>query len=266
MNKRLNLEKRHWLAEHARAGASLRVMAAAWEAALVQLQQRLSPEQIAAAAAPALAISAATIRRRLAADRRAGGRLFRHLRPRGQRRIPRQQRDACRGRHNIPARRSWRLRPPAAQFRREAGHWEIDTIAGRGENRRAGALILVDRATRRNLLYPLPRFNARAVAQAAATVLRGEIVRSITADNGAEFAQHQRITEATGAPVFFADPGRPQQRGSCENAIARVRDLTRGWTFGNRSPRRLQAVAERLNNRPMKLHGWLTPNQAALRL
>ena len=239
------------------------VKAAAWRAARRKLRKRQSPEQIAANASPELAISATTIRRRIAEDRRRGGDLVKHLRQRGKARISRRQRQAYRC-NNIPGRVHFSQRPYAAHARSEPGHWEMDTFMDPGENRRAGALILVDRATRRLRLFPLPHFNARACADAAIARLRHEPARSITADNGGEFAQHQRITQATGAPVFFADPARPQQRGTCENAIALVRDLTRGMALGTLTPRRVQAIAERINQRPMKLHGWLSRNQAAL--
>ena len=239
-----------------------RVKAAAWRAARGRLRLRWSPEQIAARAAPEQSISAATIRRRIAADRRNGGKLFRCLRQRGKSRLSRQARQAqaC---NNIPQRVHFSRRPSAARRRAEVGHWEMDTIMDAGSCHRSGALILADRAARVILLFPLPRINARACADAAIRLLRHRPARSITADNGGEFAQHRRIAQATGAQTFFTDPGCPQQRGTCENAVALVRDLTRNLPLGSLSPQRLRAIAERINNRPMKTHGWLSRNQAA---
>ena len=242
-----------------------RVSTAAWKAAKGQLRQRWSPEAIAASAPSGLAISAATIRRRIAEDRRNHGALFRHLRRRGKPRLSRAERQAqqC---NNIPGRVHFSQRPQAAHRRQQGGHWEMDTFMDPGQNRRAGALILADRATRVVLLFPLPHFNARACADAAIALLRRRPARSITADNGGEFAQHRRITQTLGVPVFFTDPGSPQQRGTCENAIALVRDLAGGRPLAQWSPRRLRDLAERINRRPMKTHGWLSRNQAALLL
>lgn len=251
-------------ARMARAGIGPpRVATAAWDAASDKLRQRWSPEQIAARAAPEQSISAATIRRRIAEDRRNGGEWFRCLRRRGKPRLSRQQRQAqaC---NNIPQRVHFSRRPDAARRRAEAGHWEMDTIFFPATHRRFALLILTDRATRRILLFPLSPFNARACADAAILLLRKEIVRSITADNGGEFAQHCRVAQALRTTVFFTDPGRPQQRGTCENAVALVRDLIRGMDPASLSRRRARAIADRINNRPMKLHRWLSRNQAAL--
>ena len=249
-------------AERAGVGAS-RVSEDAWQAAQFHLRARLSPEQAAVRLPSALAMSASAIRRRIAADRRQGGEWFRCLRRRGKPRMSRQQRQAqaC---NNIPQRVHFSRRPDAARRRAEAGHWEMDTIFFPNSHRRIALLILADRATRRILLCPLSPFNARACADAAILLLRKEIVRSITADNGGEFAQHRRIAQALRTTVFFTDPGCPQQRGTCENAVALVRDLIRGMDPASLSRRRARAIAERINNRPMKLHGWLSRNQAAL--
>lgn len=239
-----------------------RVAEESWQAAQDQLGERWSPEQIAGDAPPERAISAATIRRRIAEDRRAGGQLYRCLRQRGKQRLSRQQRQAQRC-NNIPQRVHYSQRPLAAHARAEFGHWEMDTILDPGTCHRAGALILVDRATRLLRLFPLPRISARACADAAVQLLRGLPAHSITADNGGEFAQHRRITDALGTPVFFSDPGCPQQRGSCENAVALVRDLTRDLALASLSPSQLQAIADRINHRPMKLLGWHSRHQAA---
>ena len=239
-----------------------RVCVLAWAAAREKLGLRWSPEQVAGAAPPGLAISASTIRRRIKAD---WGRQHAHLRRRGKPYLSRAERRAqsC---NCIPNRVHFSQRPPQADARAQRGHWEMDTLLDPGAHQRAGALILADRATRQIVLFPLPRVSARACADAASALLRRRIVRSITADNGGEFAQHARITQATGAPVFFTDPHAPQQRATCENAVALVRDMTRGKRLGSMSPTQLRAIAERINQRPMKTHQWRSRNQTAKRL
>ena len=163
---------------------------------------------------------------------------------------------------SIPARIHYSQRPAGAHDRSQAGHWEIDTLMDRGTRHTASALLLVERRSREVRLAPLPQLNAATVCRETIRLLRRQCVRSITADNGGEFARHQRITAALRAPVFFTDPGRPGrpgQRGTCENAAA----LVRGQPLGGQSPRRLAAVAARINRRPMKTHAWHPRNQAA---
>ena len=225
-----------------------RVGAAAWRAARRRLRQRWSPEQVAAAADAGRAISAATIRRRIRADTAQGGTLAKCLRRRGRPRRTAAWRLAQRCK-SIPARVHYSQRPAGARDRSQAGHWEIDTLMDRGARHTAGALLLVERRSREVRLAPLPQLNAATVCREAIRLLRRKNVRSITA--------------ALRAPVFFTDPGRPGQRGTCENAAALVRDLTRGQSLGSQSPRRLAAVAARINRRPMKTHAWHPRNQAA---
>ena len=242
-----------------------RVGAAAWRAARRRLRQRWSPEQAAAAADAGRAISAATIRRRIRADAAQGGTLAKCLRRRGKPRRTAAWRLAQRCK-SIPARIHYSQRPAGARDRSQAGHWEIDTLMDRGTRHTAGALLLVERRSRQVRLAPLPQLNAATVCRETIRLLRRQCVRSITADNGGEFAGHQCITAALRAPAFFTDPGRPGQRGTCENAAALVRDLTRGQPLGSQSPRRLAAVAARINRRPMKTHAWRPRNQAAKRV
>ena len=237
-----------------------RVCVLAWAAAREKLGLRWGSEQVAGAAPPDLVISASTIRRRVKAD---WTRQRAHLRRRGKPYLSRAERRAqsC---DRIPNCVHFSQRPPQADARAQRGHWEMDALLDPGAHRRAGALILADRATRQIALFPLPRVSAGAGA--ASALLRQRVVRSITADHGGEFAQHARITQATGAPVFFTDPHAPQQRGTCENAVALVRDRTRGKRLGSMPPTQLRAIAERINQRPMKTHQWRSRNQAAKRL
>jgi hypothetical protein len=47
--------------------------------------------------------------------------------------------------------------------------------------------------------------------------------RTITHDNGGEFARHETVTEAIGMHAYFCDPHSPWQRGSIENGNGRIR-------------------------------------------
>ena len=89
-----------------------------------------------------------------------------NLRRRGKPCLSRAERRA-QARKRIPNRVHFSQRPPQADARAQRGHWEIDTLLDPGAHRRAGALVLADRATRQIARFPLPRVNARADASSS---------------------------------------------------------------------------------------------------
>ena len=75
-------------------------------------------------------------------------------------------------------------------------------------------------STRMGMLIKLEDKTAEHVARRLAehvVRLPAELVRSLTWDQGTEFAGHARFSVATNMPVFFADPHSPWQRGSRSN-------------------------------------------------
>jgi IS30 family transposase len=83
---------------------------------------------------------------------------------------------------------------------------------------------------------------------------------TLTWDQGSEMARHHEIAHLLSEGVFFAEPGRPWQRGSNENANGLLRQyFPRGSDLGVHTAEHLAATAHRLNNRPRKRFGWRTP-------
>ena len=202
------------------------------------------------------------IYRHVHADRRAGGRLWRHLRRRGKR--PNRKGGAHAGRGHIPGRVDISERPALVEAKARVGDWEADTIVGAGHS---GAVVsLVDRASKYALLRRLDRKTAAAVGAAMTGMLGSLPVYTVTVDNGKEFADHARVSRALGADFFFARPYHSWERGLNEHTNGLVRGyLPKGTDFRKVTDADVRAVQDRLNARPRKALGYLTPAEAFLR-
>ena len=87
--------------------------------------------------------------------------------------------------------------------------------------------------------------------------------RTITHDNGGEFAAHETVTAKTGMRAFFCDPHSPWQRGGIENANGLIRrDLPRKASLSEYTDDDIDAVIWNLNSTPPKRLGYQTPIEA----
>lgn len=155
-------------------------------------------------------------------------------------------------------------RPDTVKDREEPGHWEGDLVIGKDHKSAIGTL--VERTTRFTIIVSFvgtPNAITTAHAFAAALgVLPSHMKRSLTYDRGTEMAAHQRFTELTGVPVFFADPYSPWQRGTNENTNGLIRDyLPKGTDFREVDDEKLIVIESALNSRPRKTLEYHTPKQ-----
>jgi IS30 family transposase len=87
-----------------------------------------------------------------------------------------------------------------------------------------------------------------------------QLRRTLTQDNGTEFADHHTLRDAFGINAFFCNPHSPWQKGGIENANGRIRRfLPRKADLRHYSPRQIEAIARRCNATPRKCLGFKTP-------
>jgi IS30 family transposase len=111
------------------------------------------------------------------------------------------------------------------------------------------------------------RSPAELVGQAIREQLQPLVVKTITSDNGREFAQHQSIAQHLKASFYFAHPYAAWERGLCENTNGLVRQyFPKKSDFSKITDRQLKRVVERLNKRPRKTLGYKTPNDVFFKL
>lgn len=169
---------------------------------------------------------------------------------------------------SIPNRVGIDQRPKEVDTRTTHGHWEGDTVIGK--NNDGFIVTLVERTSR--LLYAVKTQtkNACEVAQAVIDILLdrpASWLKTLTLDNGTEFAHHERIAEALPLNVYFADPYASYQRGTNENTNGLIRRyLPKGRTFADLTQRRLDSIVDQINNRPRKCLGYRTPNEVFLQV
>lgn len=180
--------------------------------------------------------------------------------PRGQKRRRRKN-----GRKTHSERIKWRTsihaRPPEVEDRIEFGHWESDSVLGlRGTG---GLHTTVERRARYLQAVKIPQIAAEPTLNAQLAVfsaLPAHAVRSVTADNGSEFAFHYKLADALAIPTYFADPYSAYQRGTNEHFNGRIRKyLPKGTSFADLTQTELDEIVTEINNRPRKVLGWATP-------
>ena len=164
----------------------------------------------------------------------------------------------------IPNRTPIHQRPTKAHLRSQFGHWEGDLMHFRCQ--RDILLTLQERRSRLTLAHRLLSKNANAAAEAIAAELGGlpaSARRTITHDNGGEFAQHEAVTDAIGLSAYFCDSHSPWQRGSIENANGRLRrELPRKTALTEYTDADIDDVVWNLNTTPRKCLHYQTPIEA----
>jgi transposase, IS30 family len=219
-----------------------------------------SPEQIA----DKLDISHESIYRYIYRDKKAGGCWHWYLR------CQKPYRKRCAGNNRnrrgaIANQVRIDERPAHIEARSQIGHWEVDSVVGPFHGSRI--LTGVERKSGFAVAALLADGSAESACQAMIELLKpfAGRVKTVTTDNGKEFARHQELDAALGCQSYFCRPYASWQRGSNENLNGLIRQyLPKQRDLSTVTQEELDMILDRLNNRPRKRLGFKTPNQVFL--
>ena len=255
----------HRLAQERRsAHAHCRINPITWERVDQLLREDWSPEQVSAWLdnSGLQSVSPEWIYQHILADKQRGGTLYKHLRCQKKRKKRYGSPDS---RGQLKNRVSIDDRPPIVDRRERIGDWEIDTVIGR----QGGSVLVtaVERKTRYSVIALSKDKSAQNVKCALVEALEpfSDALKTMTYDNGKEFALHEDIAKQLGANGYFAHPYHSWERGCNENTNGLLRQyVPKGSSFDGLTDEDVRVMMDKLNDRPRKCLKFKTPNQALL--
>ena len=154
-------------------------------------------------------------------------------------------------------------RPEVIEERLRLGDFEGDTVLGPPGT--GGLATLVDRKSRYTIIVKIQRKEADHVHQKIKQRLKQldeERRKSVTFDNGTEFARCHRLEKHLGMELYYAEPGCPHQRGTNENTNGLIRQFyPKGTDFRDVTHYDVRATENLLNDRPRACLDYRTPNE-----
>jgi IS30 family transposase len=248
-------QQAHQKALNRRKRNKLRIGPASWVLIEEKLRLDWSPEQISGWLKKHMdvRISHEWIYPYVYADKRVGGDLHKPLRCQKKRRKRYGSRYGSYDRRGkIPNRKSIEVRPEIVEKRTRLGDWEKDTIIGKGH--RGAVVTLTDRKSRLTLLGQVDQKKAGKVAATVIALLQNiPHCKTLTADNGTEFAGHERIANSLGCDIYFAHPYSSWERGTNENTNGLIRQyMPKDRDLTTVKAQEALMIIERLNHRPRK--------------
>lgn len=226
------------------------------------IREDFSPEQIVGLSKieQKQCVSVERIYQHIWTDKKQGGDLYLHLRTQGKRYRKRGASKDKRG--QIVGRVGIEQRPKIVEEKTRFGDLEIDLVIGK--NHKKAILTANDRATGKTKIALLNSKSCEEVKQKTVQILTEwkPYLHTITSDNGKEFASHKEISSDLEIDYYFARPYHSWERGANENYNGLLRQyFPKGYDFNLITQKDIEYVENKLNNRPRKRFGYLTPNQ-----
>jgi IS30 family transposase len=152
------------------------------------------------------------------------------------------------------------IRPEAATFRAELGHWERDLLEGlRGKS---ALLVLNDRKSRLTKIKRVQSHHSLHVNKQTVKAIGKEPCKSITNDNGIEFGKYEDLEKKTSSPVYYCHAYTSWERGTVENTNGLIRHIFPKKTdFNKLSESEIKNLEYQLNNRPRKMFNFRSAHE-----
>ena len=198
-------------------------------------------------------------------DKKNGGKLYQHLRTHGKRYRKRGATKDKRG--QIPDKASIEYRPKVVDEKTRIGDIEIDLMIGK--NHKKAILTANDRVTGKAKMAILNSKSAEETKRKVIEILSDwkPFLKTITSDNVKEFSGHKEIAKALDVDYYFARPYHSWERGANENFNGLVKQyFPKNYDFNLITEKEIKNVENKLNQRPRKRFGFLSPNQVYLQL
>lgn len=165
-------------------------------------------------------------------------------------------------------------RPEEVKDREVFGHWEMDSVIGSRGTSKKTLLVLTERKTRKEMIALLKNHSSAEVVKALDRLERRlgdrafrNIFKSITVDNGTEFAdwegmERARRNKKKRTKIFYCHPYSSWERGSNENQNKLVRrHIPKGVNFDDKTQGDIDHIEEWINNYPRRLHNYKTAEE-----
>ena len=161
--------------------------------------------------------------------------------------------------------KSIRKRDKRIYKRADYGHWELDiVVSGLGKSKSC-FITLVERKSRFYKAIKSPNRHEDVIARLIIDYLKqypSELVKTITTDNGKEFAEWEQIEKELNCEVYFCDTFCAWQKGSNENSNGLLREFfPKGYNLSRYTQVYIDKKVNLINNRPRKCNNWISPSK-----
>lgn len=158
-------------------------------------------------------------------------------------------------------------RPETVNSREEFGYWEIDSVLGKKKDTEPTIMTIVERQTRMLLWIKVKDHSSLAIDEALQNLMnqfgdkKSEVFKSITGDNGSEFANLSKI-ENNGISVYFTHPYTSCEKGTneCHNKMLR-RFIPKGKSMSDYKTENILFFSDVINGLPRKILDYHTPEE-----
>jgi IS30 family transposase len=154
------------------------------------------------------------------------------------------------------------------ESREEFGHWEIDTVIGEKSGQDKVLLTIVERKTRNAIVRQIASKTADIVVKELKKIQNmfgdqfSQVFKTITGDNGSEFADLSSIEAKTETQVYFTHPYSSFEKGTNErhNGLIR-RFIPKGKRMSDYNTSDIAFIEDWMNTLPRKILGYKTPEE-----